>query len=324
MSERDHAVVTGGAGFVGSHLVDTLRDDGYRVTSLDNYGSGRRENLAHLADDDGVTIREHDVRDPLPDVDRVDHLYHLASRASPADFASHPIDIALTNAEGTRNVLEFAREHDARVVLASTSEVYGDPEVHPQHEGYFGNVNPRGPRAPYDEGKRFMEALATAYDREHGLDARTVRVFNTYGERMRPDDGRVVPTFLSQALRGEDLTVYGDGSQTRSFCYVTDLVRGIRAFAEADPARARGEVVNLGSTGEITVLEFAETVLEVVDGDSGITHEPLPENDPERRRPDVSKARRLLDWEPRVDLPEGLARTAAYLERVLGDRDGEA
>lgn len=311
MSEPPHAVVTGGAGFVGSHLVDSLLDDGYRVTTLDNYGSGRPANLAHV-DRDRFESRTHDVRDPLPEFDRVSHFYHFASRASPEDFESHAVEIALTNSVGARNVFEAAREHGARVVLASTSEVYGDPEVHPQHEGYAGNVNVRGPRAPYDESKRFAEALAVAYDRQHDVDVRTARIFNTYGPRMRPDDGRVVPNFLTQALRGDDLTVYGDGSQTRSFCYVSDLVRGIRAYADLPPAAAAGEVVNLGSEHEVSILELAETVLDVAAVDSAVTHRQLPEDDPRVRRPDTGKARELLDWEPRVGLREGLERTLEY------------
>jgi UDP-glucuronate decarboxylase len=306
---RPHAVVTGGAGFLGSHLVDALVADGYRVTTLDNYGSGRGTNLAHL-DAGAVECLDHDVRDPFPAFDRVDHLYHFASRASPADFGSHGVEIAETNSLGTRHALECARTHGARVVLASTSEVYGDPEVHPQPETYNGNVNLRGPRAPYDESKRFAEALAGAYARRHGIDVRTVRIFNTYGPRMR-EDGRVVPTFLAQALADDDLTVYGDGSQTRSFCYVSDLVRGVRQFAEADPDRAANEVLNLGTTTEVTIRELADLVIDLFDADSAVVFEPLPEDDPTARRPDVAKAASLLDWSPAVGLEEGLRRTAA-------------
>jgi len=306
-----HAVVTGGAGFLGSHLVDALLADGYRVTSLDNFGSGRPENLTHV-ESDRFESRSHDVREPLPDLGSVDQVFHLASRASPADFESHPVEIALTNSAGTHNVLEYARERDARVVLASTSEVYGDPEVHPQHEGYNGNVDPRGPRAPYDESKRFAEALATAYETQYGTDVRTVRIFNTYGPRMRRDDGRVIPNFLSQALAGEDLTVYGDGSQTRSFCYVSDLVGGIRGMAELPPEVGAGEVVNLGNTEELSILDLAETVRSLVDTDSGIVYRDLPEDDPQVRRPDIGRARDLLDWEPTVPLEAGLERTIEW------------
>lgn len=311
-----HAVVTGGAGFVGSHLVDSLLDDGFRVTSLDNFGSGRPANLAHL-DADRFDSVDHDVREPFPDSGDVAYVFHLASRASPKDFASHAVEIALTNSEGTRNALEYAREHDARLVVASTSEVYGDPEVHPQHEGYNGNVNVRGPRAPYDESKRFSEALAVAYRQQHDVDVRTVRIFNTYGPRMRVDDGRVVPNFLAQALRGDDLTVYGDGSQTRSFCYIDDLIAGIRTVAAADPDAAAGEVFNLGNTNELSILDLAETVIDVVDTDSGITHEPLPQDDPQVRRPDISKATDAVDWTPRISLRDGLDRTVADFRRRL-------
>lgn len=313
---RPHAVVTGGAGFLGSHLVDSLLEDGYRVTSLDNYGSGRPENLSHV-DNDGFETREHDVRDSFPEFERVDAVYHMASRASPDDFASHAVEIVLTNSEGTQNAIECALDHDATMLLASTSEVYGDPQVHPQHEEYNGNVNVRGPRAPYDESKRFGEALATAYDQQYDVDIRTVRIFNTYGPRMRPDDGRVVPNFLSQALRSDDLTVYGDGNQTRSFCYVDDLIRGIRTIADASRSVAGGEVFNLGSTDEITILELAETVLDVVDTESDITHRPLPQDDPQVRRPDISKVLDTLGWTPDMELREGLQKTVAdYRERL--------
>ncbi|RDI70451.1 UDP-glucuronic acid decarboxylase family protein [Halopelagius longus] len=303
-----HAVVTGGAGFLGSHLVDDLLESGYRVTVLDNYGSGRPENLSHL-EDENLDLREHDVRDPFPEFDGVDTVYHMASRASPRDFESHAVEIALTNSQGTKNALECARRYDAKTVIASTSEVYGNPEEHPQKESYNGNVNIRGPRAPYDESKRFSEALSIAYDQSYDMDIRTVRIFNTYGPRMRHDDGRVIPNFLSQALSGDDITVYGDGSQTRSFCYVTDLIGGIRKLAEAPASDVSGEVVNVGNTHEITIERLAEIVLDAVDTDSEITYLPLPKDDPEVRCPDISKARRLLGWEPEVPLEEGLDRT---------------
>jgi UDP-glucuronate decarboxylase len=304
----DHVLVTGGSGFIGSHLCESLLDDGCRVFCLDNLSSGRRTNVEHLVGHDDFDFVDADVRDPgpLPDVDLI---YHLASRASPDDFKIYPIDIALTNAEGIRVILDHAVDQDARMVFASTSEVYGDPEVHPQPETYNGNVNPRGIRACYDESKRFGETLAVAYEREYDLDVRTVRIFNTYGPRMRMDDGRVVPTFLSQALADEALTVYGDGTQTRSFCYVGDLVRGIRATMDVDGLA--GEVVNLGHDDEITILELADTVCEVLDADVRTVHEPLPEDDPHRRQPDIDKARDLLGWEPEVSLVDGLERTAA-------------
>lgn len=311
-----HAVVTGGAGFLGSHLVDALIDDGYQVTSLDNFGSGRTQNLDHIESERFESL-DHDVAEPFPDLDGVDEVYHLASRASPAEFAAHAVEIARTNSVGTHRSLEFALEHGATVVLASTSEVYGDPEVHPQVETYNGNVNIRGPRAPYDESKRFAEALGVAYVQQNELDVRTVRIFNTYGPRMRPDDGRVIPNFCSQALRGEPLTVYGDGSQTRSFCYVDDMVAGIRACADAPAEVAEGEVFNLGSTDEVTIAELADLFLDLTGGASGITNEPLPPDDPQVRRPDISRARELLAWEPTVAFRAGLKRTLTYFEEEL-------
>lgn len=319
---QKHALVTGGAGFIGSHLVDALLDDGYRVTSIDNFGSGCPVNLAHI-DTEHFTSIKHDVRDPFPTFDRLDQLYHFASRASPGDFARHAVEIAMTNSIGTKRAFEVAKKHDAQVILASTSEVYGDPEVHPQHEKYNGNVSLRGPRASYDQSKRFAEALGEAFVQEYGLDLRTVRIFNTYGPRMRTDDGRVIPNFLSQALRGEDLTVYGDGSQTRSFCYVSALVRGIRAFAEANPTGASGSIVNLGSACEVEIRELAELIIRLINTDVGITHHDLPEDDPHRRRlrrtPDLSRAKKLLGWSPTVDLETGLRRTAdAFRERIEG------
>lgn len=310
MTERTHAVVTGGAGFIGSHLVDDLLADDHRVTAIDNYASGRPDNVSHRADDDRFSLIEHDVRDPLPDFETVDCIYHFASRASPEDFESHAVEIAMTNSVGTRNILDAAEEHDARVVLASTSEVYGDPEVHPQTESYRGNVNPRGPRAPYDESKRFAEAVGMAYVRQRDVDMRTVRIFNTYGPRMRTDDGRVIPNFISQALRGDDLTVYGDGEQTRSFCFVDDLVDGIRRLAER--SGLQGEVMNLGATNEITIAELADIVQNVADTESDVTHEPRPTDDPDLRCPDISAARDRLDWEPDVPLRTGLAQTIEY------------
>lgn len=313
---RRHAVVTGGAGFLGSHLVDALLEDGFRVTSLDNFGSGRPENLAHIETPRFESL-QHDVRNAFPEFDHVDQIYHFASRASPDDFRSHPVEIALTNSIGTQRVLEAAAKHGARVVLASTSEVYGDPQVHPQREEYNGNVSVRGPRAPYDESKRFAEALGEAYCHQYGVDVRTVRIFNTYGPRMQTDDGRVVPNFLTQALRGEDLTVYGDGSQTRSFCYVSDLVRGVRALADVDSERAADSVVNLGSTREVTIRELAELVISLVDADVSVTYDELREDDPRRRCPDITRVERLLDWSPSVDLETGLRYTAdAFRSRM--------
>jgi UDP-glucuronate decarboxylase len=309
MSES--AVVAGGAGFLGSHLCERLLDDGYEVVCVDNFGSGRRKNVAHLSSNDRFEIVEADLR-KAPSLPAVDEIYHLASRASPADFTEFPVRIALTNTEGTRFLLDHALEHDATMLFASTSEVYGDPEVHPQPESYTGNVNIRGPRGCYDESKRFGETLTVAYNDAYDLDVRTVRIFNTYGPRMRPDDGRVVPTFLSQALRGDDLTVYGDGSQTRTFCYVDDMVDGLRAVMETD--EMKGDVVNVGGENEISIRTLAEQIIAVCDTDSELVYEPLPEDDPTRRRPDISKALSMLDWEPTVDLETGLARCLDHFE----------
>jgi len=313
MPER-HTLVAGGGGFLGSHLCERLLAAGNEVVCLDNFGSGRPANVAHLTDCERFELLEADVRDP-PDLPAVDEIYHLASRASPADFTQFPVRIALTNTEGTRNLLDHALDCDARMLYASTSEVYGDPEVHPQPESYNGNVNVRGPRGCYDESKRFGETLAVAYHREYDLDVRTARIFNTYGPRMRVDDGRVIPNFVSQALRGDDLTVYGDGSQTRSFCYVSDMIDGIRALITADGLA--GEVVNLGNENEITIRRLAETVVEACETDSGLTYAPLPQDDPERRRPDLSRARSMLDYEPGVGLRDGLERTIDYFESVF-------
>ena len=317
-------LVTGGAGFIGSNLCESLVSDGRRVVCLDNLGSGRRANVAPMRDADGFLFVDADVRDPLPETLRdhgvdpaaVDEIYHLASRASPPDFESHPFEITWTNSLGTRNVLELAESVDARVLYTSTSEVYGNPEVSPQSETYYGNVNCRGERACYDESKRFGETLATLFAREVGVDVRTARIFNTYGPRMRPDDGRVIPNFLTQALRGEDLTVYGDGTQTRSFLYVDDQIRGLQKLMAAPGLD--GEVVNIGGTDEITIETLADAVTDIAEGSIDRRYEPLPhDDDPERRRPDISRAREALDWEPEVDLEEGLSRTLAYFREQL-------
>ncbi|WP_408957709.1 UDP-glucuronic acid decarboxylase family protein [Natrinema sp. 74] len=305
------ALVAGGGGFVGSHLCESLLEDDYDVFCLDNFGSGRPENLSHLTERDDFKTIEADIREPL-DLPPVDEVYHLASRASPKDFQQYPVRIALTNTKGTKNLLDYAVDHDATMLFASTSEVYGDPKVHPQTESYNGNVNIRGPRGCYDESKRFGETLTVAYHNQYDLDVRTVRIFNTYGPRMRADDGRVIPNFLTQAIRGDDLTVYGDGTQTRSFCYVSDLVQGIRQIMKID--EMAGDVVNLGNDREITIKELAKTILEVSKTESGITYEPLPEDDPTRRRPDLSKSDQLFDFDPTVGLEIGLKRTIDYFE----------
>lgn len=307
-------LVTGGGGFLGSHLCERLLSDGHEVICLDNFGSGQRINIEQLEDHPSFTVNDRDVRIPgsLPSVDRI---YHLASRASPADFTDFPVDIALANTQGTRRLLDHARACDARMVFASTSEVYGDPEVHPQPETYTGNVNIRGVRGCYDESKRFGETLTVAYQREHNVDARTVRIFNTYGPRMRPDDGRVVPTFITQALRGEDLTIYGDGEQTRSFCYVDDLITGLVSLMRVE--NPGHDVYNIGKENERTIKELAHEVLDIVDTTSDITYEPLPEDDPSQRRPDITRAKTELNWEPEIHLTEGLEKTISYFESNL-------
>lgn len=302
-------LVTGGGGFIGSHLCDSLLEDGAEVFCLDNFCSSRHKNVDRLLDHPRFTLIEADLLDE-PELPPVDKIYHLASRASPPEFTEYPVHIAMTNTVGTRYLLEHAVEHGARLVFASTSEVYGEPEVHPQSEDYSGNVNIRGPRSCYDESKRFGETLTIAYERQYDLDVRTVRIFNTYGPRMRADDGRVIPNFLTQAMAGEDLTIYGDGSQTRSFCYVDDTVAGFRKLMDADGLD--GEVVNIGQENEITIAELAEIIRDVCRSSSDVVYESLPTDDPSRRRPDISRARELLGWEPSVSLVDGLRRTAEY------------
>jgi len=306
-----HLVITGGAGFIGSHLVDHFVAGGHRVTAVDNLITGRRRNVAHHLGGPRVTLLEHDVSEPLYLDGAVDAVLHFASPASPVDFLRVPIQILKVNSLGTYHMLGMARAKGARFLLASTSEVYGDPLVHPQPETYTGNVDPIGPRGAYDEAKRFAEAITTAYRRIHGVDTRIVRIFNTYGPRMRLDDGRVVPNFVSQALRGEALTVYGDGSQTRSFTYVSDLVDGIARLLQSDEA----EPVNVGNPDEMTVLAFAERINSATGNTAGVTFLELPaprRGDPARRCPDIRRARERLGWRPRVGLTEGLAETVRW------------
>jgi len=302
------AVVTGGGGFLGSHLAAALLDDGYDVVIVDDFSTGRRDNLAELRDRGGLTVIEHDVSTGLPVDGPVDAVLHFASAASPPAYLARPLETLAAGSEGTRHALELARARGARFLLASTSEVYGDPMVHPQPESYWGNVNPVGPRSVYDEAKRFAEALTMAYHRLHELDAKIARVFNTYGPRMAPDDGRVVTNFLEQAAGGKALTVYGDGSQTRSFCWVDDEVRGFLLLLHSDWIGP----MNIGNPDEFTVLELAELVRDVTAADVEITFEPLPVDDPARRQPDITLARRELGWEPEVDLRTGVSRLAAW------------
>jgi dTDP-glucose 4,6-dehydratase len=297
------AVVTGGAGFLGSHLCDHLVGRGFRVVCLDNLDTGSLQNVEHLRGDDFLFVNQ-DLTQHIEIEEPVDFVYHLASPASPIDYARLPLQTLKVGSYGTHNALGLAKFKRARLLLASTSEVYGDPQVHPQPETYWGNVNPIGPRGVYDEAKRYAEAMAMAYHRQQGVDTAIARIFNTYGPRMRPNDGRAVPTFVRQALEGKPLTVFGDGTQTRSFCYVDDLIRGLVALAES------GEhlPVNLGNPREFTLNELAETVVRVTGSKSEIVYEALPVDDPQVRQPDITRARQLLGWEPEVELEEGLRR----------------
>ncbi len=305
-------VVSGAAGFIGSHLCDRLLADGHEVVGLDNLLTGSMENLAHLEDHPRFRFILHDVTQPVEVDGVIDGVLHLASPASPKDYLEHPIETLDVGSRGTREMLELARKHGARFLLTSTSECYGDPLVHPQTETYWGNVNPVGLRSCYDESKRFAEALTMAYHRVHGLRTNIARIFNTYGPRMKLDDGRVVPSFLDQALRGEPLTVFGDGSQTRSFCYVSDLVDGLCRLMLSSERHP----VNLGNPQEMTILEFAHSILRLTGADSKIEFRPLPQDDPKKRRPDISRARKILGWEPKVPLDEGLRETIRYFRRA--------
>ena len=307
------ALITGGAGFLGSHLCDLFLARGHEVVCMDNFLTGSPANIAHLEGRDAFTFIEHDVTKHITVDGPVDYVLHFASPASPIDYLQKPIQTLKVGSIGTMNSLGVAKEKGARFLVASTSEVYGDPEEHPQKETYWGHVNPIGPRGVYDEAKRFAEAMTMAYHTFHQVETRIVRIFNTYGERMRLNDGRVVPAFISQALRGEPLTVFGDGSQTRSFCYVSDLIEGIYRLLMSDER----EPVNIGNPTELTVLQFAERIKELTGSKAPIEFRPLPTDDPKQRRPDISKARRLLHWEPRVPLDEGLSRTIEYFRNVV-------
>ena len=304
------SLVTGGAGFLGSHLCEALLAKGHRVICLDNLESGSLANIENLRDD-AFSFLHHDVSEPIAIDEPLDFVYHLAALASPIDYLRLPLHSLKTGSYGTHHALGVAKWKRARFLLASTSEVYGDPEVHPQLETYWGNVNPIGPRGVYDEAKRYAEALTMAYHRQQGVDTSIVRIFNTYGPKMRPNDGRAIPNFLSQALADKPLTVYGDGSQTRSFCYVDDLIRGLVLLAES------GEhlPVNIGNPGEYTILQLAEAVLAATGSPSQIIYEALPVDDPQVRQPDITRARQILGWQPEIELDEGLRRTLASLER---------
>jgi len=310
------AVVTGGAGFLGSHLCERLLEDGYRVLCLDNFVTGTPANVAHLAERPGFRLVRADVTNYVHVGDEVDAVLHLASPASPIDYLKLPVETLKVGSIGTLHALGLAREKGARFLLASTSETYGDPQVHPQPESYWGHVNPVGPRGVYDEAKRFAEAITMAYHRFHGVKTRIVRIFNTYGPRMRLNDGRVLPAFMSQVLRGEPLSVFGKGDQTRSFCYVTDLVDGIYRLLQCE----FNEPVNIGNPAEITVLELAREIIAMVPGTkSTIAYHDLPQDDPKQRQPDITVARKILNWEPKIDRAEGLKRTYAYFKSLSKD-----
>ena len=306
-------LITGGAGFIGSHLCDRLLADGHDVLAMDNLITGSTDNIAHLAGNRHFKFIYHDVTNYIYVPGPVDAVMHLASPASPIDFTRVPIQILKVGSLGTHNALGLAFAKGARFLLASTSEVYGDPLVNPQPESYWGNVNPIGVRGVYDEAKRFAEAITMAYHRAHGVDTRIIRIFNTYGPRMRPADGRVVPNFVGQALRGEPLTVYGDGSQTRSFCYVSDLVDGMVRLLMSH----ENNPVNVGNPREMTILEFAQAVNRLAGNQAGIIFKPLPVDDPRVRRPDITRAREILEWEPKVALEDGLGQAIAYFRSVM-------
>lgn len=302
------SLVTGAAGFLGSHLCDLLLARGHRVIGVDNFITGNKANLAHLKGNPAFKFLKRDVTKPFAIAGSVNFVWHFASPASPIDYLKIPIETLAVGSFGTKNCLELARQKKARFLVASTSEVYGDPLVHPQTETYWGNVNPIGPRGCYDEAKRFAEALTMAYHRVHQLETRIVRIFNTYGPRMRLDDGRVVPAFISQALTDKPLTVFGNGKQTRSFCYVSDLLEGIYRLMMS----AHHLPVNIGNPRELTMLQFARAILKATGAKSKITFQPLPQDDPKQRRPDITKARRILKWKPQVDLEQGMRETIAY------------
>ncbi|HXF26223.1 MAG TPA: UDP-glucuronic acid decarboxylase family protein [Bryobacteraceae bacterium] len=307
-------VVSGAAGFVASHLCERLLAEGYAVLGLDNFITGAERNIAHLRGNPAFEFRQQDVTIPFQVEGPVEYVIHAASPASPKDYLAHPIETLEVGSAGSRNMLTLAEEKGAKFLVTSTSESYGDPEVHPQVETYWGNVNPVGPRSCYDESKRYAEAITMAFHRSRGVKTSIARIFNTYGPRMKLNDGRVVPAFLDQALQDKPLTVFGDGSQTRSFCYVSDLVDGLYRLMLSDEVMP----VNLGNPREMTILEFANTIIKMTGSKSTLTREPLPQDDPKQRQPDITKAKRVLGWEPKVTLEEGLQPTIEYFQGVIG------
>jgi dTDP-glucose 4,6-dehydratase len=313
MAQKRTAVVTGAAGFLGSHLTDRLLSEGFRVIGIDNFITGSAANIEHLAGNDDYKFIKHDVSNFIFLPDEVHYVFHFASPASPIDYLEHPIPTLKVGSHGTHNTLGLAKAKKATFLLASTSECYGDPLVHPQPETYWGNVNPIGPRGVYDEAKRFAEAMTMAYHRFHKVDTKIVRIFNTYGLRMRLRDGRVVPAFIGQALTNQPLTIFGDGSQTRSFCYVSDLIDGIFRLAMSD----FHEPVNIGNPAEMTIKQFAEEIIRITGTGAAIEYRPLPVDDPKVRQPDITRARKILNWEPCVTFEEGIKRTIAYFRDRL-------
>jgi dTDP-glucose 4,6-dehydratase len=311
---KKRVLITGAAGFLGSHLCDRFIQEGYEVVGMDNLITGNLANIEHLFKLKEFEFYHHDVSKFVHISGHLDYILHFASPASPIDYLKIPIQTLKVGSLGTHNLLGLAKAKNARILVASTSEVYGDPLVHPQHEDYWGNVNPIGPRGVYDEAKRFQEAITMAYHTYHGLETRIVRIFNTFGPRMRLDDGRALPAFMSQALNGEDITVFGDGSQTRSFCYVDDLIEGIYRLLLSDYVYP----VNIGNPDEITLLQFAQEILELTGSKSKIVFKPLPKDDPKQRRPDISRAKEILSWEPRFSRKEGLKITLEYFKKMLG------
>lgn len=311
--------ITGVAGFIGSHLAGTFIREGHRVAGIDNFLTGRQENLKPLQGEKNFEFIEADLTEGIEYRGTVDYILHFASPASPADYLNYPIQTLKVGALGTHNALGLAKAKRAVFLLASTSEVYGDPLVHPQHEEYWGNVNPVGPRGVYDEAKRFAEAITMAYQRSHGINTKIARIFNTYGPRMRLEDGRAIPNFITQALKGNPLTVFGDGSQTRSFCYIDDLVAGIQKLLFSDVQ----DPVNLGNPVEMTLLELAEKIIKITCSKSPIEFKPLPVDDPRQRRPDIRKAEKMLGWEPKVNLETGLSKTVSYFADALKQKAGE-
>ncbi|MFV0415096.1 MAG: UDP-glucuronic acid decarboxylase family protein [Chthoniobacterales bacterium] len=307
------SVVTGGAGFLGSHLSDRLLHEGHKVVAVDNFITGNEENIAHLSENDDFSLIRQDVSEHISFSGSVDYVWHFASPASPIDYLELPIPTLKVGALGTHNSLGLAKDKGAAFFLASTSECYGDPLVHPQNEDYWGNVNPIGPRGVYDEAKRFAEAMTMAYHRYHKMNTKIVRIFNTYGPRMRLNDGRVVPAFIGQALTGQDLTVFGDGKQTRSFCYVSDLIDGIFRLMMSDYHLP----VNVGNPGEMTIREFADQILKFTKSSSKVINKPLPEDDPKVRQPDITRAKKLLGWKPQVDFESGITKTIEYFRGRL-------